>query len=139
MTASISRRAARECAVKALYSYEFNKGEDPKAYFDLVCTEGELPVNEFASSIFFGVIDNLADIDSKITEFAKGWRIERIAKMSLSVLRVCVYEMLYTDVPKPVAINEAMEIDKAYDTDGAPAFINGILNAVAKSLDGENK
>ena len=55
-------------------------------------------------------------------------------------MRLCVYELLFTEVPKPIAINEAIELAKAYDTDDAPAFINGILNAVAKSLQdkGEN-
>ncbi len=132
--ASISRRAARECAIKALYSYEFNKETDPILHFATVCAEGEIPTNDFAASLFTGVIENMEAVDAKIAENAKGWKLERIAKMSLCVLRLCVYELMFTEVPRPVAINEAIELAKAYDTDDAPAFVNGILNTVAGTL-----
>lgn len=137
--ASITRRAARECAVKALYSFEFNKDVDPVLWFATVCTEGEIPTNDFAASLFTGVVENKDAIDDKIAENAKGWKLERIAKMSLSVMRLCVYELMFTEVPKPIAINEAIELAKAYDTDDAPAFINGVLNAVAKTLGGKGE
>lgn len=132
--ASISRRTARESAVKALYSYEFNAQMQMEAseFFALICTEAEIPSNEFATSLFCGTIANLAAIDEKIIEYAKGWKKERIARMSLAILRLCTYELLYSDVPRAVALNEAIEIAKTYDTDDAPAFINGILNAIAK-------
>ncbi len=136
--ASITRRAARECAIKALYSFEFQKSEDPILHFATVCTESEIPTNDFAASLFGGVIEHKDAIDEKIAENAKGWKIERISKMSISILRLCVYEMMFTEVPRPVAINEAVELAKAYDTDDAPAFINGILNAVQGTL-GEAK
>ncbi len=136
--ASITRRAARECAVKALYSFEFNKEADPVLFFATVCTEGEIPTNDFAASLFTGVVENREAIDAKIAENAKGWKLDRIAKMSLSIMRLCVYELLFTEVPRPVAINEAVELAKLYDTDDAPAFINGILNAVGKTLGDKN-
>ncbi len=132
--ASITRRAARECAVKALYSFEFNKETDPVLHFATVCTEGEIPNNDFAASLFMGVMEHKTEIDAKIAENAKGWKLERIAKMSLSIMRLCVYELMFTEVPRPVAINEAVELAKAYDTDDAPAFVNGILNTVAGTL-----
>ena len=132
--ASITRRAARECALKALYSFGFHTESDPAMHFALVCAEGEIPTNDFAASLFCGTIEHLSEIDEKIKEHAKGWALERISRMSLSVLRLCAYELMYTDVPKPVALNEAVELAKAYDTDEAPAFINGILNSVSRSL-----
>ena len=67
----------------------------------------------------------------KISDYAKGWSIERIAHISLAILRLCAYELLYTDIPTPIAINEAVELAKIYDGDEAPAFINGILNTIA--------
>ena len=79
------------------------------------------------------------EIDRKIEEHAKGWKLERISRMSLSVLRLCTYELMFTDVPKPVALNEAVELAKRYDTDEAPAFINGVLNSVARSLGDSQK
>lgn len=132
--ASISRRTARESAVKALYSYEFNAQMQMNAaeFFELICSEAEIPSNEFATQLFCGTIANLEAIDEKITEHAKGWKKERIARMSLAIMRLCTYELLFSDVPRAVALNEAIEIAKTYDTDDAPAFINGILNTIAK-------
>ncbi|MBQ9748367.1 MAG: transcription antitermination factor NusB [Clostridia bacterium] len=135
--ASITRRAARECALKALYSYEFNRDEDPTLHFALVCAEGEIPTNDFAASLFCGVAEHKTEIDAKIMENAKGWKPERIAKMSLAIMRLCVYELMFTEVPHPIAINEAVELAKAYDTDKAPSFINGILNSVSTALGGK--
>ena len=76
----------------------------------------------------------MEEIDEKIAENAKGWKKERIARISLAIMRLCVYELLFSDVPRAVAINEAIEIAKTYDTDDAPAFINGILNTIAKGI-----
>ena len=135
--ASITRRAARECAVKALFSYDFNREDDATLHFALVCAEAEIPTNDFAASLFCGAMEHRETIDEKIAENAKGWRPERIAKMSLAIMRLCVYELMYTDVPHPVAINEAVELAKAYDTDKAPSFINGILNSISTSLGGK--
>jgi len=137
--ASITRRAARECALKALYSFCFNKDADPNMHFALICAEGEIPTNDFAASLFCGTQEHLEEIDRKIEEHAKGWKLERLSRMTLSVLRLCTYELMFTSVPKPVALNEAVELAKAYDTDEAPAFINGILNAVARGLGDSGK
>ena len=137
--ASITRRAARECALKALYSFCFNKEADPSMHFALICAEGEIPANDFAASLFCGTQEHLTEIDGKIEEHAKGWKLERISRMSLSILRLCTYELMFTDVPRPVALNEAVELAKRYDTDEAPAFINGVLNSVARSLGDSQK
>lgn len=130
---AISRRDARICAVKLIYSFEFQKDADKEAFFDLVCSEGELPHNAFSKQLFLGTCENIEKIDDAILQNAKTWRFERIAKMSLAVMRVCAYELLFTDTPAPIAINEAVEIDKIFDSDDAPSFVNGVLNAIAKS------
>lgn len=130
--AAISRRAARECALKAIYSYDFNTEMEPDSFFSLICGEAEIPSDEFARSLFCGAAAHIEEVDEKISENAKGWKLDRIARMSLAIMRLCVYELLYTDIPTPVAINEAVELAKAYDSDEAPAFINGILNSVAQ-------
>ena len=135
---SITRRAARECAIKALFSYDFNTDTDPLMHFALVCAEAEIPTNDFAASLFAGVIEHLDEIDPKIIEFSKSWKLERIARISLAILRLCTYEMMFTDVPHPVAMNEAVELAKLYANDDAPAFINGILNAISHSLKQQN-
>ncbi len=129
--AAISRRAARECAVKTLYSYDFHLEMPAEDFFAATCEECELPYNDFARELFLGAVSHKASIDEKISAYAKGWSLDRIAHISLAILRLCTYELLFTEVPTPVAINEAVELAKLYDGDDAPAFINGILNAIA--------
>lgn len=129
--AAISRRAARECAVKTLYSYDFHLEMPAEDFFAATCEECELPYNDFARELFLGAVSHKASIDEKISAYARGWSLDRIAHISLAILRLCTYELLFTEVPTPVAINEAVELAKLYDGDDAPAFINGILNAIA--------
>ena len=132
---NISRRAARECALKALYGFEFSREADPADFFELSCSEFETASDEFSKKLFMTAASNLDAIDETIARNAKGWKAERLSKMTLSILRLCVCEMKYfDDIPSAVSMNEAVELAKIYDGDDAPAFINGIVNAVAKSL-----
>ena len=126
-------RDGRHWRADVLYCADFQKEEDINEFFELVCSESEMEYNDFAKDLFVGACEHRAEIDAAIAENAKGWRIDRIAKMSLAVMRVAVYELLCTDTPSSIVINEALEIDKIFDSDDSPAFINGILNAVAKS------
>ena len=129
----LSRRDARICADKVIFSVDFYKEEDKDALFERTCENSAIASNDFAKSLFLGACENLEKIDAAISENSKGWKIERISKMSLAVMRIASYELLFTDTPTPIVINEAIEIDKLFDGDDAPAFVNGILNAVAKS------
>lgn len=131
---NLSRRAARECALKILYGYEFSREADPADFFELSCSEFEAASDEFSKKLFVTAAENLTAIDEIIEQNAKGWKLERISKMTLSILRLCVCEMKYfDDIPSAVSMNEAVELAKIYDGDDAPAFINGIVNAVAKA------
>ena len=83
----------------------------------------------------FGIYEKTEEIDSLIGKHSNGWRPDRMSRLSRSVLRMCVYEMLYEDVPHTVSINEAIEICKKFDDDKARPFINGILNSVKQELE----
>lgn len=133
MAKRLTRHIARESAVRLVYACSVNRDEDPEKFLELAVSEHELPADSFTKELFFGVCNNREKLDSVIAENATGWKISRISKISLAVMRVCAYELLYTDVPVEIAINEAVEIAKAYDDSKAPSFINGILNAIAKS------
>ena len=74
-------------------------------------------------------------IDGVIGRHAKGWKTSRISKVSRSILRLCVYEMLYEEIPYSVSINEAVELAKKFDDEKARPFINGILNSVKNALE----
>ena len=130
--AKITRRAARECAVQVLYGYDFQKELDREEFFALACEEEEIPTNDFAKSIFLGTCEHIEEIDEKINENLRSWSLSRVSKVSLSVMRLCAYELMFTDIPVSIAINEALEVDKKFDKDDAPSFINGVLNAIAK-------
>lgn len=78
------------------------------------------------------ILASLEEIDAAISAHSKGWKVERLGKTELAILRVAVYEILKDDdIPKSVAINEAVELAKVYSSDEAPRFINGILAKLA--------
>lgn len=89
--------------------------------------------NRKRKGYIFGICENIEAIDDIISKNLKGWAISRISNVSLSILRLSVYEMKYTDLPHAISINEAVELAKQYGEDGAPSYINGVLNSISKS------
>ena len=74
------------------------------------------------------IVELLPEIDKKLESVSEGWKLERMGKVELTILRLAVYELLYDDeIPANVAINEAVELAKVYGGDTSPAFVNGIL------------
>ena len=77
------------------------------------------------------LMDKLPEIDSLISEYSKGWKIDRIGKEELAILRLAIYEAKYDEeIPVGVAVNEAVELAKTYGADGGAAFVNGILGKI---------
>jgi len=131
----MKRSAAREEAFKLLYSLEVQKenlGEQLEMYFENEeITEQE--IKDYISGVVKGIENNISDIENKISEnLKKDWKIERISKINLVLLKLAIYEMLYTETPYKVAINEAIEIAKKYGDDNSPNFVNGILASIVK-------
>jgi len=90
---------------------------------------------EYIKNTFFGIFDNIEQIDDIISNSIIGWQYNRISKISMALLRIAVYEILYIeDITVPVAINEAVELSKRYDYSEAYTFINGVLGAVVKNI-----
>jgi len=91
---------------------------------------------EFARALVAGVWDKRDELDKTITDFSQHWKLARIARVELTILRVALYEMLYLDdIPLKVAINEAVELAKRYGDDNSKNFVNGILDAVARAVE----
>lgn len=84
------------------------------------------------SSAVYALLEKLPEIDAQIESHANGWKKERLGKAELAILRVALYEMFYDEVPDAVAINEAVELAKAYAPEQAPKFINGILGKIER-------
>lgn len=134
----MTRREAREIVFTLLFETEFRPEDDYEEIFAVSLEERDILPNDYIRSAYHGTLANRAAIDEKIAKNAKGWKTERMTKVSRSILRLAVYEMLFCpDIPASVSINEAIELAKKYDDDKARAFINGILNGVKDSLAAE--
>ena len=130
---NMTRREARENAVELLFEYGFRTDADAAAIYETAEEVRGLPDDDFVRGLYFGTVEHIDEIDAAISANARGWKLERLSGVSRAVLRMGVYEMLFTDVPDSVAVNEAVEIIKKYDDEKARPFVNGILNAVMKS------
>ena len=88
---------------------------------------------EYIRRLVAGVAEHAAELDGDIEKYAKGWRFERISLVASAIMRVAMYEMLYmADIPAGVAINEAVEIAKNYESPEVVRFINGILGSFVR-------
>jgi len=131
----MNRSAAREEAFKVLYSLEIQKenlDEQLEMYFENE-EISDNKIKEYISNVVKGIEENIFKIEEKISEnLKKDWKIERISKINLVLLKLAIYEILYTETPYKVAINEAIELSKKYGEDNSPNFINGILASIVK-------
>lgn len=93
-------------------------------------------LGDYSKSLFSGVLEKAELLDGKIQEFASGWRLARIPKINVAILRVAIYEILFVDdVPPSVAVNEAVELAKKYSGTDDASFINGILGSLVRSCE----
>lgn len=132
-----TRREARTEAFKLIFQSELNS-ESPEFLIETMLEERPGSENNisYIKTVYLGVLAKKDEIDEMIkNNLTFGWSLERISKVSLAVLRLAVFEILYVeDVPEKVAINEAIELDKKYDEPDNSAFVNGILGAIVKKL-----
>ena len=141
----MSRTLAREIAFKALFQLDFNNGDDQdyeQLAIDTVLAEGK-KISEgnrnYVNNAVKGTRANLDAIDEIVSNhLRKGWTLARIASADRNILRLAVFEIKFdkSDPPVPlgVAINEAVELAKKYGTDNSGRFVNGILDAISKTL-----
>lgn len=129
----MTRHEMRECIFCLLFQNEFYgtvEFEEQMENFLAEKSLSENKQNEIREKIKC-LVEKLPDIDEKISANAKGWKIDRIAKAELAILRLGIYEAQYDEnVPVGVAINEAVELAKAYGDDNGASFVNGILGKI---------
>lgn len=135
----MERRRARRVALELLYQVEVRG-----ATVDEILTSRQQvsrqTTPEFTFRIVRGVASNLTEIDKLIDRYADHWSIDRMPIIDRNVLRICVYEMMFeSDVPVGVAINEAVELAKAYGTDDSSKFVNGLVARIAQELRERNR
>ena len=131
----MNRYDAREAAFTLLFETEFKQDEPREAIYELALSQRELEDDPYVRAAYFGVCEHIDEIDDLITRHSKGWKVSRISRVSRSLLRLCIYEMLYRDeIPESVSINEAVELCKKYDEEKARPFLNGVLNSVKNEI-----
>ena len=132
----MARRDSREQAFILMFEKSFQKDISMKEMIDINIENEIIENDDFAQELAIKACDNIEEIDSKIEKFSIARKMNRISKVSLSVLRIAVCEMLYyDDIPYGVSINEAVEICKKYASEDEYAFVNGLLGSLARSLE----
>jgi N utilization substance protein B len=137
-----SRRQGRTLAFQVIFGLGFDPQDEQGALRRAFARnpavedcESEEAVS-FASELVMGACERMAEIDKVIGKHSDHWKIGRIGKVELAILRLSLYEILHRqDIPLKVAINEAIELAKGFGDENSRAFVNGILDSVAKAVD----
>ncbi len=138
-----NRHLGRIVALQTLYEYEFRiQSQDASVDVDEILTrnleryETAIDDKAFVDALVKGVLKAQVDIDTKIAPIAPDWPIDQIARVDRNILRIGVYELLYQAdiVPPKVAINEAVELAKAFGSDNSSKFVNGVLGTAYRTL-----
>ena len=132
-----SRREARELALQALYQLDATAEEERAPSLALFWTHFEEPaeVQGFARELVEGVRANHERIDTLIGESAEHWRLSRLSRVDLNLLRLATFELLARpDIPVSVTLNEAIEIARRFGSENSAGFVNGVLDHIAGVL-----
>lgn len=133
----MNRREAREQAFVLVFERSINH-DTTDEIIEAAQLSNDLEVDGFARKTAVGIEKKETEIDARIEANTRSWKMSRLSKVALSLLRLAIYEMVYVDsIPVSVSINEAIDLAKKYGgADDAP-FVNGVLGAVAKDLEKE--
>lgn len=133
-----NRHLARTVVMQSLYEWDFAGGtSEPRSILERNLEEiaPGMEEREFPLQLLAGVLEHRAAIDQLIVEFAPEWPLEKITTVDRNVLRVGIYELKFdTQIPAKVAINEAIEVAKAFGGESSGRFINGVLGAIYKKM-----
>lgn len=129
-----TRTQARESVIGLLYAYDLGN-EGIVKFVDEILEDKKIrnKQKEFALKLFNGVIANLERIDEEIASNLKQGTISDIGSVEKSILKLAIYEILFEDLDRAIIINEAIELSKKLASDGAPKFVNGLLDKIVKS------
>ncbi len=129
----LTRREEREQAFFLIFEKAFNSETELQELYDLALETEIISDSAFVKNLSFKTLENIESIDPVIEKYCIGWKMNRISKVALAVLRLAVCEILYfDDIPVGVSINEAVELCKKYASDEDKSFVNGVLSSVSK-------
>jgi len=141
-TPRASRHRSREAALQVLYALDLGRPDDADLAragteaFESASEHFELPegARAFAKELIVGVTEHRDALDALLSTHTRNWRLARMATVDRNVLRLAVFELLYSPTPSPVVIDEAVELARRFGGEKSPAFVNGILDAVAHAV-----
>lgn len=132
----MTRKELREHIFKMVFQIEFNEAADMQEQLELYLEELENAVDkdiDYIKNKYEAIAARTEEIDVILNETSSGWKTTRMNKVDLAILRLAVYELKWDeDIPKGVAINEAVELAKKFSSESAPAFINGVLAKIVE-------
>jgi len=138
-----NRHLGRIVALQTLYEYEFRtQSDDPSVNVDEILSrnleryEEAIDDKDFVGNLVKGVLKEADALDAHIQPIAPDWPIDQIARIDRTILRIGIYELLHSAdlVPPKVAINEAVELAKAFGSDNSSKFVNGVLGTAYRTL-----
>ena len=131
----MNRSQMRELTFQLLYQIEIQQ-EINEETIDIFCENNQIDEEEvkaYMTNIVYGISKNQEKINELISKNLKSdWKIERITRINIALLKLSIYEMIYNEIPYKVAINEVIELAKKYGDESAPNFINGVLASIVK-------
>ncbi|MBQ8719396.1 MAG: transcription antitermination factor NusB [Clostridia bacterium] len=133
--ATVTRRELRETVFALLFETDFHREEQPEDIYNLAQENREFCENAYIRQTYFGAIEKRAALDVMIGRHSKDWKISRLNHVSRAVLRYGAYELMYSDLPVQIALNEAIVLDKKFDDPKATPFVNGVLNAIKNEIE----
>ena len=125
-----SRSELRVSIMTILYQINMYKKNKIEYNVDDVIKEVIEVDNEFVKETVYGVITHETDIDSLANKYLDGWKIDRLGNTDKAILEIGIYELMYTNTPNIVCINEAIELSKSYSDDKVRKMINGVLDKI---------
>jgi N utilization substance protein B len=138
------RHHSRQVALQVLYAADLARRGDREAppgdeVFEAVAENFELPerARPFAKELVGGVAREREALDALLAEHARNWRIDRMAAVDRNILRLAIFELVHTETPASVVLDEAIELARRFGDDPSPGFVNGVLDAVARAVRGE--
>ena len=132
-----TRSELRKLCMTILYQIDIYQKNKSAYNIDDVIIEVAKIDNEFIKEIVYGVTTYKDEIDKKANQYLEGWTIDRLGNTDIAILRMGIFELLYTNTPDIVAINEAIELAKSYSDDDVRKMINGVLDKIYHDKEGE--
>jgi len=135
-----SRSRAREVALQLLYRQDLNPTDNIESAEEFVAERLKTPeLRQFCWMLFTGTIEWRKMIDARIEEVAANWSLQRMAPTDRNVLRLGCFELLYTETPNRVVVDESIELAKKFGDAQSPQFVNGILDKLMPDADSPEK